>query len=110
MSGWIARLTDNAAQDIETILDWTFEQFGPFQMDAYCGVISDALEALTKGSLLLDLHWRPDLGNGVATLHVARLVRKGRHLLVLRVHDQERVIEVLRILHDSMDLARHVEG
>lgn len=110
MSGWSAHLTDKAAQDIETILDWTYEQFGPLQMDAYTGVINDALEALTEGPLLLDLRWRPELGNGVATLHVARLGRKGRHLLVLRVHDRERVIEVLRILHDSMDLARHVEG
>jgi plasmid stabilization system protein ParE len=28
--------------------------------------------------------------------------------LVFRIHEQDRVIEVLRILHDSMDLARHL--
>jgi len=33
MSGWTARLTDQAAQDIENILDWTYEQFGPLQME-----------------------------------------------------------------------------
>ena len=44
------------------------------------------------------------------TLHVARKGRKGRHFVVFRVardpdHD---VIEVLRLLHDSMDLQRHL--
>jgi plasmid stabilization system protein ParE len=33
MSGWTTHLTDQAAQDIESILDWTYEQFGAFQMD-----------------------------------------------------------------------------
>lgn len=109
MSGWTARLTDKAAQDIENILDWTYEQFGPLQMDIYTAAINDALEALTEGPQLNDVHRRPELGDGVATLHVARQGRKGRHLLVFRVHDQECVIEVLRILHDSMDLARHLD-
>lgn len=110
MSGWTAHLTDKAAQDIETILDWTYEQFGPLQMDAYTSVINDALEALTEGPQLNDVRRRPELGDGVATLHVARKGCKGRHLLVFRVHDQECVIEVLRILHDSMDLARHLDS
>ena len=110
MSGWIAHLTDKAAQDIENILDWTYEQFGPLQMDAYADVINDALEALTEGPQLNDVRPRPELGEGVATLHVARKGRKGRHLLVFRAHEQDRMIEVLRILHDSMDLTRHLDS
>jgi len=109
MSGWTARLTDQAAQDIENILDWTYEQFGPLQMEVYNAVINDALEALTEGPQLKGVRPRPELGEGVATLHVARQGRKGRHLLVFRVHEQDGVIEVLRILHDSMDLARHLD-
>lgn len=79
-------------------------------MDAYTDVINDALEALTEGPQLHDVRRRPELGADVATLHVARQGRKGRHLLVFRVHEQDGVIEVLRILHDSMDLARHLES
>ncbi|MDY0074211.1 MAG: type II toxin-antitoxin system RelE/ParE family toxin [Thauera sp.] len=109
MSGWNAHLTDQAAQDIESILDWTYGQFSKRQMDAYTDVINDALEALAEGPQLHDVRRRPELGNGVATLHVARQGRKGRHLLVFRVHAQDGVIEVLRILHDSMDLARHLD-
>lgn len=110
MSGWTAHLTDKAAQDIENILDWTYGQFGPLQMEAYTGIINGALEALTEGPQLVDVRRRPELGDGVATLHVARQGCKGRHLLVFRVHDQDCVIEVLRILHDSMDLARHLDS
>jgi hypothetical protein len=35
-------------------------------------------------------------------LHVARQGRKGRHLVVFRVYEKGCVIEVLRILHDSI--------
>ena len=36
--------------------------------------------------------------------------RKGRHFIMFRTgHDKDRkVIEVLRILHDAMDLPRHL--
>lgn len=110
MSGWSAYLTDQAAQDIENILDWTFEQFGPLQMEVYTDVINDALEALTKGPQLIDVRPRPELGDQVATIHLARQGHKGRHLLVFRIHDTDCAIEVLRILHDSMDLARHLDA
>lgn len=110
MNGWTAHLTDQAAQEIEDILDWTYEQFGLLQMDVYTDVINDALEALTEGPQQNGVRPRPELGEGVATLHVARQGRKGRHLLVFRAHEQDSVIEVLRILHDSMDLARHLDS
>lgn len=110
MSGWTARLAEKAAQDVENILDWTYRHFGSQQMQVYAGVIGDALAALIEDPRLVDLRWRPDLGDGVAVLHVAREGRKGRHLLVFRVHDQDRVVEVLRVLHDSMDLQRHLDS
>ena len=45
------------------------------------------------------------------TLHVARGGRKGRHFVLYRVNTQgpTQVIDVLRLLHDSMDLSRHIE-
>ena len=50
---------------------------------------------------------REDIGLGISTFHVARHGRKGRHFVVFKVAPQQ-TIEVLRLLHDSMDLARHV--
>ncbi len=53
---------------------------------------------------------RDEIGEGLFTLHVSRGRRKGRHLVLYRVGDKgmSRMIEVLRLLHDSMDLVRHV--
>ena len=110
MSGWTVRLADQAAQDVEDILDWTLEQFGPLQLEIYTDVINNALEALNAGPQLIDVRKRPELGDDVATLHVARHGCKGRHQLVLRVDETACLIEILRVLHDSMDLARHLDS
>ncbi len=110
MSGWSVRLTDQAAQDVEDILDWTLVQFGPLQLESYTEVINDALAALNEGPQLIDVRRRPELGDDVATLHVARHGHKGRHQLVFRADETACLIEILRILHDSMDLARHLDS
>ena len=41
------------------------------------------------------------------TLHVARQGRKGRHFVAFSVSEGH-IINVLRLLHDSMDLAKHL--
>lgn len=110
MSGWTVRLANRAAQDVEDILDWSLEQFGPLQLETYTAVINDALEALNKGPQLIDVRRRPELGDDVATLHVSRHGRKGRHQLVFRVDETACLIEILRVLHDSMDLVRNLDS
>lgn len=109
MSGWTVRLADRAAQDVEEILGWTLEQFGPLKLETYTEVINDALEALNAWPKLIDVRKRPELGDDVATLHVARHGCKGRHQLVFRVDETACLIEILRVLHDSMDLQRHLD-
>lgn len=44
---------------------------------------------------------------GIRTLHAARNGHKARHFVVFRVAEGQ-ILEVLRLLHDSMDLARHL--
>jgi toxin ParE1/3/4 len=53
---------------------------------------------------------RDDIAPGLRSLHVARSGRKGRHIIIFRARgsDKTAVIEVLRILHDAMDLPRHL--
>jgi len=105
---WTVRLTHQAEQDIEDILGWTHEHFGALQLSTYTDVIQEALGALTSGPASVGVRWVPELGADVATLHVARMGRKGRHLLVVRVQEHQQVVEVLRVLHDSMDPGRHM--
>jgi toxin ParE1/3/4 len=49
---------------------------------------------------------RSDIGPGICTLHVARQGRKGRHFVIFK-EAEGHAIDVLRLLHDSMELARH---
>ncbi|HQV12847.1 MAG TPA: hypothetical protein PKW52_16025, partial [Nitrospira sp.] len=53
---------------------------------------------------------RPEIGSNIWTLHVARNGRKGRHFIMFQVAGAQdrKVIDVLRLLHDSMDLERHL--
>ena len=53
---------------------------------------------------------RNDILKGIFTLHVARKGRKGRHFIMFRLGrtSEQDVIEVLRLLHDAMDLQRHL--
>jgi toxin ParE1/3/4 len=107
---WAVRLTAAAEVDFEDILRWTVERFGDAQARAYAETLSSALEALVAGPSVIGAKARDDIAKGLFTLHVARQGRKGRHFVVFRIgRDKEReVIEVLRLLHDAMDLPRHL--
>lgn len=107
---WTVRLTAAAEADFEEILRWTVDQFGEAQARIYAGTISAALNDLAAGPTIVGARERDDILKGIFTLHVARKGRKGRHFVMFRVGcapDRE-VIEVLRILHDAMDLQRHL--
>lgn len=107
---WNVRLTASAEADFREILRWTLAQFGEAQARAYAETLSAALESLTAGPSITGARERHEIANGLCTLHVARKERKGRHFVMFRIgHEHGReVIEVLRLLHDAMDLARHV--
>ena len=109
---WTVRLTATAEADSRNIIDWTLEQFGDKQTLIYADMITAALEALSDGPTTVGVKERPEIGKGLFTLHAARGNRRGRHFVLFRVPDKgrTRTIEVLRLLHDAMDLERHVPG
>lgn len=104
---WSVRLAEKAELDLLDALVWTNDQFGALQADEYLETLTLALEALTDGPNIVGSKVRDDIGRGIRTLHVARLGRKGRHLVVFRKADGQ-AIDVIRLLHDSMDLAKHL--
>jgi toxin ParE1/3/4 len=104
---WAVRLAEKAEHDLLDALVWTTDQFGALQADDYLETLTLALEALTDGPNIVGSKVRDDIGLGIRTQHVARLGRKGRHLVVFRFADGQ-VIDVIRLLHDSMDLAKHL--
>lgn len=107
---WTIRLAAAAEQDFREILRWTVENFGRGQARTYARTLSNALHDLALGPSIMGTRRREDIGPGIHILHVARKGRKGRHFVVFRVAPSrsEQVIEVLRLLHDSMDLPRHL--
>lgn len=107
---WTVRLTATAQADFQDIVRWTSAQFGPVQAQAYAATLAAAFEALSGGPTVAGARARNDIAKGLFTLHVARRGRKGRHFVICRIGDAQgsEVIEVLRLLHDAMDLPRHL--
>ena len=104
------RLAGTAESDFESILLWTLDEFGDVQTEIYSQTLAAAVQALSAGPEQPGIEARPEIGRDLFTLHVARNGRRGRHFVLFRVDARpaNRQIDVLRILHDSMDLARHV--
>lgn len=106
---WTLEISSTALRDYQDILAWTLARFGAQQARVYAQVVESVFQDLRQGSDVAGIRWRPELGAGIASLHVARNGRKGRHMVIFSVVSAENnaVIRVLRLLHDSMDLQRH---
>jgi toxin ParE1/3/4 len=102
----------SAPADIANILAWTAEHFGQRHARVYGNTIARALEDLSGGPRIPGALPREEIGNRLFTLHVARHGRKGRHFVLFRARpdDDAQAVEVLRVLHDAMDLPRHVSA
>ena len=103
---WTVRLGRQAEQDYLEILQWTTKTFGKGQARIYAETMARAIEALEDGPDVVGARTCDDIQPGIRTLHIARQGRAGRHFVVFRVTGSE--IDVLRLLHDSMDLPRHL--
>lgn len=105
-------LSDAAERDLREITRWTAGRFGREQARAYVAMLRQAFRELAAGPAAPGARARVDLGDQLYTLHTGRGVRRARHLIVFRITPRERggLVEVLRILHDAMDLARHLPG
>jgi toxin ParE1/3/4 len=108
---WLVRVSAAAEKDYLDILRWSIEHFGAWQARVYAVTLGLALEALASGPAIAGAHERPELGPELHSLHVARQGRKGRHFIIFQTADASpgKCIDVLRILHDRMELERHLE-
>jgi toxin ParE1/3/4 len=104
---WRIRLGTEAEKDFARILKYTKDTFGERQFDVYKATLLEALAALEAGPNVPGSISREEIRPNIRTLHVARHGRRGRHFIMYRAA-LDHVIEVVRILHDTMDLARHL--
>lgn len=105
---WRIRLGSEAERDFAQILRYTLEKFGERQAGDYRALLIDALTSLTRGPQVPGSRARDEIRAGLRTLHIGRRGRPGRHFVMYRTSDAQ-TIDVLRILHDAMDIARHVQ-
>jgi len=111
------RLSEAAQGDVLDILAWTDEQFGEAARSRYESLTVAALRDLARQPARPCSLARPELGAGVRSWHLrlsrehvkpgAGIVRRPRHFLVYRMEPD--LIVVGRVLHDAMELARHLD-
>jgi len=102
---WRVRLGAAAELDFANIVKWTAENFGARQSRIYRDTLVHAIRELGDGPDVAGSKARDEILPALRTLRVARRGRHGSHFLMYRAAPQ-RTIEVIRILHDRMDLQR----
>jgi toxin ParE1/3/4 len=110
-------IAPKARSDIVTILEWTHENFGPRIMQRYAELIKTAIQEIAGDLELMGSEPRPDIAKNCRTYHLfhsrrsagarGKRIGRPRHFLLYR-RTEAGALEIGRILHDSMELERHL--
>lgn len=113
------RLSRAAERDIVDILAWSQSQFAVAARHRYERLIVTALSDIASNPFQHGGVARPELGDGVRSWHLGTsrrraaksgaVVARPRHFIVYRPAGSD-LVEVGRLLHDAMELERHVQG
>jgi toxin ParE1/3/4 len=114
LTRYFVAVTAPAERDLRDIFQWSETEFGIAAADRYEILIEQALADIGENPYLPGANHRRKLVSGVYTYHLAssrdrvpeNRVKAPRHFLVYRVITDR--IEILRVLHDSRDLDRHI--
>ncbi len=114
MAHYLVTVTAPAERDLQDIFLWSETEFGNPAADRYEALIAQAIAELTENPFRPGAKQREDLFPGIYIYHMAfsrehvteGRVKSPRHFLVYRVVTDR--IEILRVLHDSRDLDRHI--
>jgi len=116
MAAAVYVLSPRAEEDIAAILAWTDEHFGRAARRRYEALLVQAILDVAADPERPGATTRPEIAADARTYHLwhsrrrvsARVgrVQTPRHFLLFRVAGER--IEIGRVLHDSMDLPRHL--
>ena len=95
------RLSVYAEKDLVGIFDYTLETWGETQFQRYHRLLNQALESLCQDPDHPRSKKREELFRDCKSLAV------GRHVVLYRGRD-DMVVEIARVLHQSMELERHI--
>jgi toxin ParE1/3/4 len=99
------KLAAPAKRDITEVLSWTARTFGERQAARYEAALQAVLVAVADDPHRAGVRPRDELGRGLRTLHMRNAGQRGRHFVLFKMTGRR--IDILRVLHDSMDLKRH---
>jgi len=92
------RIRPRAEQDLKAIWRYTFERWGEPQADLYLRQLDAAIQSLLEF---------PDIGEACDYLRAGyRKLHVNRHLVFYHRTDPQ--IEIVRVLHQTMDVARRL--
>ena len=93
-------LTNKAVEDLSGIWEYTYEVWSENQADKYYELLTSAFEEIVKNPAL-GKHYDEIAGSILG-------LRVGKHIVFYRVA-QSNNIEIIRILHQRMDLKHRID-
>jgi toxin ParE1/3/4 len=94
------KLTHKAVEDLTGIWNYTVEKWSEKQADKYYRLLIDNFDELSRN---------PSLGKSYSDIIENILgFRVGRHIIFYRIIQSNR-IEIIRILHEKMDLKNRIK-
>lgn len=89
-------ISHQANQDLENIWLYTFENWSVEQADRYLGLIMDEIEYISTN---------PDTGIDFSSIRKGYYRSKVKsHFIFYKINEKNKVLEIIRILHQSMDI------
>mgnify|MGYP000613262610 CR=1 FL=1 len=105
---YTAILSKQADADLLDVLQYTFDNFGERQYWLYRELIKEAIDLITETPLHIASRSRNELASGARTYHISRPNFRASHILLYRINEEKQRIEVARILHETVDIDRHL--
>jgi len=110
------RVAPAARADIADVLRYRNSRFGSAARQRYLALIGTTFEAIANQPERIGSHARNELAPGLRSFHLRHCrtqiayagINRPRHIVFYRV-GADRVIDIVRLLHESMEGSRHLQ-
>ncbi|MGE8113805.1 type II toxin-antitoxin system RelE/ParE family toxin [Pseudomonas sp. NPDC086566] len=112
----VVRIAAQAQIDIADTLRFTQMRLGESVNGRYKDLLQATFQSLADDPLHIDSTLRDDISSGLRSLHLGfhvlkmtdgRIIRP-RHIVFYRTGENQ-VVEILRVLHDAMEVSQHLK-
>lgn len=96
------KISNEAQNDLENIWLYTFETWSAKQADRYYDLILNEIEFIAEN---------PDAGRDYSSVRKGYLRSKVKsHFIFHKINPKEKLVEIIRILHQQMDVENRPNG